>query len=143
MILPDVNVLVYAFRREAEEHERYASWLNSVVGGSDELALHDVPLIGMVRIVTNRRIVPTPAPLEVALEFVARLMDARRARWLPSSRAVWTALDGLALQDRHLGGSRVPDAHMAALAIAHGCRLATADRGFARFAALEFFDPAA
>lgn len=41
MILPDVNVLVYAFRREAEHHERYADWLARLVAGADELALHD------------------------------------------------------------------------------------------------------
>jgi predicted nucleic acid-binding protein len=37
----------------------------------------------------------------------------------------------------------VPDAYLAALAISHGCRLATADRGFARFPGLDHFDPAA
>ncbi|MDQ3642021.1 MAG: hypothetical protein M3450_11325 [Actinomycetota bacterium] len=36
----------------------------------------------------------------------------------------------------------MPDAHLAAVAVAHGCRLATADRGFARFPALDWFDPA-
>jgi hypothetical protein len=37
----------------------------------------------------------------------------------------------------------VPDALLAALAIANRCRLATADRGVARFPALDWFDPAA
>ena len=36
----------------------------------------------------------------------------------------------------------LPDAWLAALAKAHGCRLATADRGFVRFAGLDWFDPA-
>lgn len=39
MILPDVNVLVYAYRREAEDHDTYAAWLTTVVAGQDELAL--------------------------------------------------------------------------------------------------------
>ncbi|MEN3314276.1 MAG: uncharacterized protein V7605_510, partial [Acidimicrobiaceae bacterium] len=72
MILPDVNVLVYSFRREAENHERYASWLADLVAGADELALHDLPLLGFVRIVTNSRIVPTVTPTALALDFVAR-----------------------------------------------------------------------
>ncbi len=62
MILPDLNVLVYAFRREAQGHEHDASWLADVVAGGDELALHDLALVGFVRIVTNRRIVPTVTP---------------------------------------------------------------------------------
>ena len=33
MILPDVNVLIYAFRTDSEDHERYKDWLESVVNG--------------------------------------------------------------------------------------------------------------
>lgn len=141
VILPDVNVLVFAYRREAERHEDYARWLNGVVAGSDELALHDLPLAGMVRIVTNARIVPKPAPLPEALSFVERLVGAPRARWLSSSAATWERLATFAAGDRQLAGNLVPDAVLAALAVTHGCRLATADRGFARFPGLDFFDP--
>lgn len=140
MILPDVNVLVYAFRREASGHERYAAWLAAVVGGDDELALHDSSLSGFVRIVTNPRVVATPAPTQVALDFVARLRTARRSRWLGAGDLSWARLARLVQADR---GNLVPDAHLAALAIAHGCRVATADRGFARFPGLDWFDPAA
>lgn len=45
--------------------------------------------------------------------------------------------------DRGLSGNMVPDAHLAVVALAHGCRLATADRAFARFRGLDWFDPAA
>lgn len=141
MILTDVNVLVYAFRREAPEHVRYASWLSAVVGGSDELALHDVPLAGFVRVVTNPRILSRPAPAEAALLFVDRLTAARRARWLSSGAVAWKRLAGLVREDSALVGNVLPDAHLAAVALAHGCRLATADRGFARFPGLDWFDP--
>lgn len=143
MILPDVNVLVYAFRREAERHERYAAWLAELVAGADELGLHDCVISGVTRIVTNPRIVAEPAPMPVVLAFLHRLRTARRARWIPSSPATWDAFAHLADTDRALTGNLVPDAHLAATAIAHGCRLATADRGFARFAGLDHFDPAA
>lgn len=142
MILPDVNVLVYAFRREAERHDAYAAWLAAMVAGGEEIALHDAALTGFVRIVTNPRIVPTPAPTRLALEFVARLRTARRSRWLPAGSACWTRLGELADRDRGITGNLVPDAHLAAVALAHGCRLATADRGFARFPGLDWFDPA-
>ncbi|MGH3918040.1 MAG: PIN domain-containing protein, partial [Pseudonocardiaceae bacterium] len=57
--------------------------------------------------------------------------------------AAWTELERLAQQDRGLRANLVPDALLAALARTHGCRLATADRGFARFPGLHTFDPAA
>lgn len=143
MILPDVNILVYAYRREAEEHETYAEWLAAVVGGQDELALVDHCLAGFLRIVTNPRIITDPAPTSDALEFVDRLRAARRGRPVAATAATWDALAEYVSQDRAIRGNLVPDAYLAALAVSHGCRLATADRGFARFRYLDFFDPAA
>jgi predicted nucleic acid-binding protein len=45
--------------------------------------------------------------------------------------------------DRAVRGNLVPDAYATALAVSQGCRLATADRGFARFPGLDHLDPAA
>jgi uncharacterized protein len=137
-----VNVLVYAFRREVEHHERYATWMARVVAGAEELALHDTVLAGVTRLVTNPKIFTDPAPMPVAVEFLARIRGARRARWLPSGDATWTELERLVHQDRGLRANLVPDALLAALARTHGCRIATADRGFARFPGVHSFDPA-
>lgn len=143
MILPDVNVLVYAYRREAEDHDAYATWLTTLVAGQDELALVDHCLTGFLRIVTNPRIFADPAPTAEALTFVDRLRGARRGRPVTATPATWNVLAGHIAEDRGIRGNLVPDAYLAALAISHGCRLATADRGLARFSGLEFFDPIA
>ncbi|MGH3885983.1 MAG: TA system VapC family ribonuclease toxin [Pseudonocardiaceae bacterium] len=142
MILPDVNVLVYAFRREAEQHQRYAVWLARMVAGEAELALHDMVLAGVARLVTHPRIFADPAPMPLTLDFLARIRAARRARWLPVGDVAWSEFERLAQADRGLRGNLVPDALLAALARAHGCRIATADRGFARFPGVHSFDPA-
>jgi toxin-antitoxin system PIN domain toxin len=141
VILPDVNILVYAYRREAEDHDAYAAWLTTLVAGQDELALADHCLTGFLRIVTNPRIFADPAPTAEARTFLDRLRGARRGRPVAATPATWDTLAGQIAQDRGIRGNLVPDAYLAALAISHGCRLATADRGFARFAGLQFFDP--
>lgn len=141
MILVDVNVLVFAFRREVPHHEAYAGWLADLVGGSDEIALHEATLVGFVRIVTNARIFDRPAPAELALEFADQLVQAPRRRWLSASEVTWSRFSGMLRDDPAVTGNLVPDALLAALAMAHGCRLATADRGFARFPQLSWFDP--
>jgi hypothetical protein len=143
MILPDVNVLVYAYRREADDHDAYAAWLITLVAGQDELALADHCLTGFLRIVTNPRIFADPAPTSGALAFVDRLRTARRGRPVAATPATWDVLAGHIAQDRGIRGNLVPDAYLAALSVSHGCRLATGDRGFARFPGLEFFDPIA
>ncbi|MGH3976383.1 MAG: TA system VapC family ribonuclease toxin [Pseudonocardiaceae bacterium] len=142
MILPDVNVLVYAFRRESPRHERYSSWLSELVSGSEELALVESTLIGFLRIVTNPRIYADPAPTLEALAFVDSVRRARRRSWLAVTEAVWTSFVATATADRQVRGNLIPDAWLAALARSYGCRLATADRGFARFEHLDWFDPA-
>ena len=142
MILPDVNVLVYAYRREAVDHEAYAAWLTAVVAGQDELALVDHCFTRFLRIVTNPRIFSDPAPTAEALAFVDRLRRAGRGRPVTATRATWEVFTGHVSRDRGIRGNLVPDAYLAALAISHGCRLATADRGVARYEGLEFFDPA-
>lgn len=141
MIIPDVNVLVYAYRLEADHHAAYASWLNDVVAGDEDLGLVESVLTGLVRIVTNPRVVPDPAPTVDALAFVDALRGAPRARDLGASDASWARLRLLSAQDRAIRGNLVPDAQLAALALSHGGRVATADRGYARFPGLRWFDP--
>src|SRR5690606_27739619 len=104
--------------------------------------LADVVLTGTVRIVTNRRIFSDPAATVHALDFVDALRSAPRARVLPSTDASWSRMRDIADTDPQVRANLVPDAWLASLALAHGCRLATADRGFARFDGLDWFDPA-
>ena len=56
MILPDVNVLLYAFRRDAERHDDYRSWLDTVVNGEAAYGISPQVLALVIRIATHRRI---------------------------------------------------------------------------------------
>ncbi|MDN5855600.1 MAG: PIN domain-containing protein [Actinomycetia bacterium] len=143
MILPDVNILVYAYRPESPKHERYSEWLTELLDGRAELALMESVLIGFVRVVTNPRIFADPAPATRACEFVQVLRGAARARPVSATDATWTRFADLARVDTQIRGNLVPDAFIAAMAGSHGCRVATADRGFARYDGIEWFDPGA
>jgi predicted nucleic acid-binding protein len=77
-----------------------------------------------------------------------RQHGAQITAWLDAG-PVWTpaptarhrdALDACLTQPG-LRANDVPDAHLAALAIEHGLRLATSDSGFARFSGLQWFNP--
>lgn len=142
MILPDVNVIVYAYKREEDLHARYADWLNDVAAGTEALGLADVVLTGFLRIVTNSRIYAEPAPLSDALSYVAALRAANPARVVHGTAAAWEQFTAFADADRLLRGNLVPDAWLAAMAITAGARIATADAGFSRFEGLTCFDPA-
>lgn len=143
MILPDVNALLYAFEANSPFHTPWREWLDATLDGDDELALADHCCIGVICLATNPRVTRVPATASEALAFVGRLRAADRVRTVTASASTWARFAELAESDRQIRANLVPDAYLAALAISHGCRLATADRGFGRFPGLDFFDPTA
>ena len=87
--------------------------------------------------------VQPPVTAAGAFEFVDAL---RRTAWVSTalgSRIVLDRMRELCTDDPGIRGNLVPDAYLAAAALAHDARLATRDRGFARFPGLRWFDPAA
>lgn len=142
MLLPDVNVLVYAHRVESPDHERYAQWLRMLAGGLEPFGLSELGASGFVRIVTNPRIWDEPTALGDALEFIARLRSRSNARMLTHGSASWEIFARLCVGAK-ARGKLVADAYHAALAIEHGCELVTADADFARFAGLRWRHPLA
>jgi toxin-antitoxin system PIN domain toxin len=87
MLMPDVNILIYAHREEEKCHEVYAAWLKTVVDGPEPFALSSLVAVGFVRIVTNRRIYEDPTPLPIALAFIEQMTSHPRCRTaVPSGR---------------------------------------------------------
>lgn len=143
MIVLDVNVLVYAYRSDARRHEAYRQWLDEACAGTQDLGLADMALVGFLRVVTNPRIFADPDETVEALAFVTALREQPRARNAIGSASAWIRFSEIVANDPAVRGKLVPDAWLAALTLAHGGRLATADRGFGRFPGLDFFDPLA
>jgi len=141
VIIPDVNVLVYAFRADSPHYADYRQWLQRTVVGTEPVGLTDLTTSGFLRVATNRRVYPDPAPVSTACGFVSRLLEAPRVRWIGESRSSWRQFSRLVERDSAITGNKVPDAYLAATAVAHGARIATADRGFARYPGVQFFDP--
>jgi toxin-antitoxin system PIN domain toxin len=142
MILCDVNVLVYAYRTEAPEHAHYSAWLNTTTVSDQAYGVSELVLSRFVRIVTNRRGMTTPAPLESALGFVTALREQPNAVPLSPGPRHWRIFERLC-REAGATGNLVPDAYLAALAIEHGAELATADADFARFPELRWRHPLA
>ena len=142
MILPDVNVLVHAYRESAEDHTAYADWLNEVLR-TDELLLPDAVVVGFVRVATSAALTKPRVTATDAYAFVDALRQAAWIRTALGSRIVLDRMRELCTNDPGIRGDLVPDAYLAATALAHDARLATRDRGFARFPGVRWFDPAA
>lgn len=138
MQLPDVNVLIYAHRQDAPEHQRYAAWLRQLAQSDEPFAIAEIVLAGFLRIVTNRKIFDPPTPMVKAIDFCARLVALPRTVLIAPSRRHWDLFAELCAD---VQGPLVADAYLAALAIDHGCELLTTDSDFARFKGLRWRHP--
>ncbi len=70
MILPDTNLLVYAYNEGASQHRAARSWLEEHLSGPEPIALTWATLSGFLRISTNRRIAKEPASIQQAIAVV-------------------------------------------------------------------------
>jgi uncharacterized protein len=138
MQLPDVNVLIYAHRQDAPEHDRYAAWLRALVEAPEPFAVAEIVLAGFLRIVTNPKIFRPATPMQTALVFCRRLVEWPRAVFVMPSRTHW---DLFVKMCNAIEGPLVTDAYVAALAIEHGCELITTDSDFSRFHGLRWRHP--
>jgi hypothetical protein len=132
MLMPDVNILVYAHRADLDGHEGYARWLKSTVDGDEPFALSTLVAVGFVRVVTHPRFPGGPTPLPTALATVEQLAAHPRCRVATPGP---THLDDVVRLCRAVGatGKQVADAQHAAIAIADGATWATRDADFGRF----------
>jgi toxin-antitoxin system PIN domain toxin len=140
VLLPDVNILVYAFRADMAEHARANPWLTMVAESESEFALSRLAMSALVRITTNPRVFRQPSALEEAFAFCAALAEQPNCRLVEPGERHWRIFEGLC-RDTQTVGARVTDAWFAALAIEHGCEWATLDRDYARFPGLKWRAP--
>lgn len=140
MILPDVNVLVYAFRADAEGHAPMVRWLEEAVSLDEPFGMSDLVLSGFLRIVTHSRVFREPAPLGSALLFAEALRGRENCVPVSPGPRHWEIFERLCRSGR-AHGNLAPDAYLAALAIESGCEWITTDRDYARFPGLRWRHP--
>jgi toxin-antitoxin system PIN domain toxin len=140
LILTDVNVLVYAANRDAEQHREYRAWLSAALGADEPLACSAQTLLSTIRILTHNRVLHRPLTVAQALLFADSIRSAPSVRLVEPGDDHWRLFGSLA---KAVGarGNTVMDAWLAALAIENDCTLVTNDRGFARFDGLKWRHP--
>ena len=140
MILPDVNVLLYAFRADTPQHAASRAWLNSVVDGNAAYGMCPQVLASLVRIATHPRIYARPDHLETALAFCKLLLEQPHCQIVQPGPRHWEIYCDLCRQ-ANATGSLMQDAWFAALAMESGCEWITNDRDYAKFPGLRWRTP--
>ncbi|MGF1661589.1 MAG: TA system VapC family ribonuclease toxin [Kineosporiaceae bacterium] len=142
MKLLDVNLLVYAYNERVVQHARARPWFEELMSGTDAVALSWHTVLAFLRLTTRAQIMSPPLPVSIALRIVESWLGRPNVVVVqPTSRHL--SLLSHLLEVVGTAGNRVPDAHLAALAIEHGAVLCSADADFRRFPGLRWEDPLA
>lgn len=140
MLLPDVNILVYAFRRDVPQHSVCRPWLERLLDSGSSFGMADLAISGFLRIVTNQDVFKKPSPLNKAIDFAFQLRSHANCVVVAPGERHFEIFASLC---RVVGatGNLVPDAYFAALAIESGCEWVTLDRDYRYFPGLRWRGP--
>lgn len=140
MILVDANILLYAEDALSAFHQQARKWWDDQLSGSQPVCLCWTVLSAFIRIGTNPRVFEKPLSLEQALSRIQSWLDQPCTRIIRPTEQHWTTFQQM-LNHGQAVANLVTDAHIAALAIEHGCIVASADADFARFPKLKWINP--
>jgi toxin-antitoxin system PIN domain toxin len=140
LILVDANILLYAEDALSAFHQQARKWWDDQLSRSEPVCLCWTVLSAFIRIGTNPRVFEHPLSLEQALARIQSWFDQPCTRVIRPTEQHWTTFRQL-LDDGQAVANLVTDAHIAALAIEHGCTLASTDADFLRFPRLKWINP--
>lgn len=140
MIVPDVNLLLYAVISGFPQHARARAWWEQTINSPAVVGLTHPVVFGFLRIATNARILQSPLAVEDATEYVRDWMTQPNVDLLaPGPRHLAIAF-GL-LHEIGVAGNLSTDVQLAAYAIEHHGELYSNDSDFARFPGLKWVNP--
>jgi toxin-antitoxin system PIN domain toxin len=140
MILPDLNLLLYAHNPFCAQHERASEWWESVLNGDEIVGLPHEVTLGFVRIATHPRLGKAAVPLAAAKSVVLGWLSLRGTRVL-LPKEDHTARVSELMEQAGASGALASDASLAVHAIVHRATLCTNDGDFARFPGLDWTNP--
>ena len=141
MILPDVNVLVYAYNQDARRHNILLEWWQATLAGRRPVGLAWSAMLGFLRVSTNPRAHAKPMRPETAVGHMRSWLAAPTTQIIMPGNGHAETLFGL-IERVGTAGNLTSDAHLAALAIEYDAEIATTDTDFTRFAGVRWFNPA-
>ena len=141
MIVPDVNLVVYAYNEDAPFHAAAKAWWERCLSEPEPVGLAWAVMLGFVRLMSNRRVLARPMPAREAAEQCKSWIVQPNVRIILPGPTHMDVLGGLLAGP--MGPNLVTDAHLAALAIEHQAELHSNDGDFARFSGLAWRNPIA
>lgn len=140
MIVPDANLLIYAYDSTSPHHSRAAAWWAGVLSGSEPVGIPTVVIFAFMRLVSSPVVFARPMTATEAAGHVRSWLGRPSVETLDVSATSIERALGL-LEEVGTAGNLVTDAQIAALAMEHDAIVSTNDADFARFPGLRTTNP--
>lgn len=140
MIVPDVNLLIYACDSTAPAHRKARAWWESVLSGSEPVGIPWIVILAFVRLMTHPTLSENPMSVGQAQEQVEAWLRCDHVRLLSPEPTTFTRFFDL-LTAAGSAGNLCTDALIAALAEEHGGKVYSNDTDFARFPGIAWQNP--
>ena len=140
MILPDANLLLYAYDQSSPFHPKAAAWFENIMSRPGPVILLPAVVFGFVRISTHPRIFTSPLSVAEASAHVRSWLGRKHVRLHDMLLEDVNAALSL-LESAGTAGNLTTDAQIAAIALRLDAEVHTADLDFGRFAGVRFSNP--
>jgi uncharacterized protein len=140
VVLPDINLLVFAYNQAAPRHDAARAWWEHLMTGREHVGVPWAVVIGFVLLVTHPAVLEQPLVPGAALARVRQWFAREHVQSLDPGPRHLVILETL-FERTGVGGNLTTDTHLAALAIEHQCELHSNDTDFARFPGLRWHNP--
>jgi len=141
MIIPDINLLIYAYNSSVKPHREAALWWERCLSGSEKIGLIYPVLLGFLRIVTYKRILPNPMSLSEAVSCIASWQQRSITVTLSPGPQYLDDTVRLLTDVGSAGGNLVTAAQIGAYALHYRAVVHTADYDFLRFREVSTYFP--
>jgi toxin-antitoxin system PIN domain toxin len=140
VIVPDVNVLLYAVVSGFPQHARAREWWEETLNSPVRVGLTQPVIFGFLRIGTSGRVLDSPLPVADAVGYVDSWLAQPNVDLLvPGPSHLRIALN--LLTDAGTAGNLTTDAQIAAYALENQGEICSNDTDFARFPSVKWVNP--
>ena len=142
MVVPDINLLVFAYNAAAPGHRAARAWWEALMTGRERIAMPWTVILGFVRLVTHPAVMDQPLPPMEAMARVREWFTREHVLTLDPGPRHLQIIEAL-FDATGVAANLTTDTHLAALAIEHQCELHSNDMDFGRFPGLRWRNPLA
>jgi hypothetical protein len=140
MIIPDANLLIYAYDAGSPWHNAAAAWWTDTLNGSERVGLPWLVVLAFARISTNTTINANPLTANQVHTIIEQWEQTGVVEYIHPGMRHRSIMFGLLAQAAH-SGNMINDAHLAALSIEAQATIYSNDRDFGLFPGVRWINP--